>query len=66
MSIKVWDEIPVKEHDRGLQLLIISEKGREGLPFSLTLFVNSSDNFAYIIQVYIMPNMLSHGIMNIT
>ena len=49
MSIKVWDEIPVKEHNRGLQLLIISEKGREGLPFSLTLFVNSSDNFAYII-----------------
>ena len=25
-----------------------------------------TDNFAYIIQVYIMPNTSSHGIMNIT
>ena len=29
-SIKVWDEIPVVGHDKGLQVLVMSEKGREG------------------------------------
>ena len=37
ISIKVWDEIPVEEHAKGLRVLIMSEKGREGRPFSLTL-----------------------------
>ena len=43
--IKVWDEIPVEEQDKGLQVLIMSEKGREGgregWPFSLTLFIGN-------------------------
>ena len=39
--IKVWDEIPVEEHVKGLQVLIMSEKGREGWPFSLTLFIGN-------------------------
>ena len=38
---KVWDEIPVEEDDKGLQVQIMSEKGREGWPFSLTLFIGN-------------------------
>ena len=36
--IKVWDEIPVEEQDKGLQVLIMSEKGREA---GLTLFTDT-------------------------
>ena len=36
ISIKVWEEIPAEENDKGLWVLIMSEnrKGREGWPFS--------------------------------
>lgn len=34
ISIKVWNEIPVEENDKGLWVLIVSAKGREGWPFS--------------------------------
>ena len=54
--IKVWDEIPVEEQDKGLQVLIMSEKGREGGradPFHWHSSLGT-DNFAYVIQVYLL------------
>ena len=37
-NIKVWDEIPVEENDKRLQVLIMPEKGREA---GLTLFTDT-------------------------
>ena len=67
--MKVWDKIPVEEHDKGLRVLIIAnyvreKEGGRADPFHGHFL--RTDNLASIIQVYIMANTSSHGIMNIT
>ena len=53
-------------HGKGLRVLIMFEKGREG---ELTLFTDTFCELTTLhmsVQVYIMANTSSHGIMNIT
>ena len=55
---------PVGKHDRAHRGLITSKEEREGIYFHDSL--RELNNLADIIQVYIMPNMSSHGIVNLT
>ena len=54
ISIKVWDEIPVEENDKNERTPSSNVREREGGradPFHWNSL--RTDNFAYIIQVYI-------------
>ena len=53
----------MEENDRGLRVLFYNVRERDG--GTLQTDTLRTNNIAYIIQVYKMANMSSHGIMNI-